>query len=132
MAKVVKTKEMIVQVPHKVGALAVLLEALANSGVNLVAMCGQVKGRQGIIRLVTSDAAKAARAVKKVGFPMEKNDVLLVEADEKPGPGAVLASALAKVGVNIHLAYASSTGRSALLVLHVDKPAVAVRALKKI
>lgn len=131
MAKIMKTKEMIVHVPHKVGALAVLLESLANSGINLVAMCGQVKGRQGIIRLVTSDAVKAARAIKKIGFPMEKNDVLLVEVDEKPGSGAVLASALAKSGVNIHFSYASSIGTKALLVLQVDKPAVAMRALKK-
>jgi len=132
MAKVTKARELVVTVPNRIGSLAKLLRALADAGVNVVALCGEGKGRQGKIRFVVSDPAKAGRALAKAGIAAEKNDVLLAQLSDKPGTGAQLAENLAAAGVNIKAGYASAIGGKALLVLSVNNMPAASRAIKSL
>ncbi len=130
MAKAVKAKEFTVGVSNKVGSLACLLCDLADAGINMIALTGTGKGREGTVRFVTDNAAKTARVLKKAGLKAKKGDVVLVELPNKPGAGAKAAERLADAGINLSAAYVSAVGDKALLVLEVKKPAAAIRALK--
>ncbi len=130
MAKVTKAKEFMVTVSNKVGSLACLLCDLADAGINMIAMSGSGKGREGSVRFVTDNAAKTARVLKKCGLKAKKGDAVLVELPNKPGAGAKATERLADAGINLASAYVSAVGDKALLVLEVKKPAAAIRALK--
>jgi hypothetical protein len=132
MAEVTKSREFVVAVPNRVGSLAKLLDVLAEGKINMIALSGEGKGRQGIIRFVTTDAAKTTRVLKKAGIKAKRDDVLVVTLPDKPGKGAALAEALAKAGVNIRSAYGAAAGSKALVVLNVNKTAAASRAIQKL
>ena len=93
---------------NKPGVLAQVTRALADSKVNVVAMTLVDSQEHGVLRVVTSEAAKARAALSKLNLPMTETDVLCVELSNRPGALADVPHLMGVNHININYAYATS------------------------
>jgi hypothetical protein len=95
-----------------IGTLAQLCRALAHGGVNLLAIAAPEAGRENPgIRLLVLNRDLAVRALSKAGYLFSEEQVLFVELTNRPGALAKAAEKLAKAGINIRYAYATTSPR---------------------
>ncbi len=125
-----KTTQLTVTAESKPGVLAKVSDALAQAGVNIVAVCaGETAGR-GKIRLLVSDLARAKEALAGVKIRCGEEPALLLSLDDRPGTLSSVVSRLAAAKINIKCAYATTGGGGqAQVVLVVPNPEKAERAL---
>ena len=124
-----KTTQITVTAESKPGVLAKVCEALANAGVNIVAVCAADAAGRGKIRLVVSDPARAKEALVAAKIRCGEEPALLLSMDDRPGALASVASRLAAAKINIKCAYATTGGGKAQVVVVVANPDKAERAL---
>lgn len=72
-------KELVVKVPDEVGAAMKVTTALAQSGVNIKAICGYSVDGDAHLRIVTNDNEKAKKALSAVGIGADEYDVVRCE-----------------------------------------------------
>jgi hypothetical protein len=124
-----KTTQITVTAESKPGVLAKVSRAVADAGVNIVALCaGETAGR-GKIRMVVSDLARAKQALAAAKIRCAEEGALLLSLDDRPGALARVTERLAAAKINIKCAYATTGGASAQVVLVVANPEKAERAL---
>jgi hypothetical protein len=102
------------QVAHRPGALAALLEPLAQAGTDLQIVMGyRIPDRKerAVIEVAPVGTRKAARAAEKAGLAPGGAPTLLVLGDNRPGLANRIARALADSGVNIAFLVAQVVGR---------------------
>lgn len=91
---------------NRPGTLAEMGEALGNAGVNMGAMCGFPCEGQGVIHVLVEDASGARAALEAAGLKVRaEREVLLHEAEDRPGMLGEVARKIADAGVNIDLIY---------------------------
>ncbi len=98
-------KEFRIFVNNKPGELARVTEALAASAVNIKAIASEGATEKPFLRVVTTDAATAERALKTAGFAFELSETLDVDLMDRPGELAKIARRLARQGVNVESIY---------------------------
>lgn len=99
-------KDLTVVLDNRPGTLADLGEALGEAGINLDAMCGFPCEGEGVIHILVEDAGKACSGPENAGFTVEsERDVLLFEAEDRPGMLGETMRKLADAGVNVDLLY---------------------------
>jgi len=105
-------KQLSVFVENKAGRLAQITEELAANGINIHALSIADTTDFGVLRLITSDQAKAEKILKDNGLAVKMTDVVAVALEHKPGG---LTSVLKKLeGLNVSIEYMYAfTGRSA-------------------
>jgi hypothetical protein len=102
------------QVVHRPGALADLLEPLAQAGADLQIVMGyRVPNRKdrAVIEVAPVGTRRAARAAEKAGLARGGAPTLLVLGENRPGLANRIARALAESGVNIAFLVAQVVGR---------------------
>ena len=118
-----RIKQVSVFVGNEAGRLVDMLEPLARSGINILALSVADSADFGIVRLVTSDTEGAVRALHDTGFTLRVNEVLSYEMPNVPG-GLLksVAEPLARAGINLEYFYAfvRSEAGKATVVLKVD------------
>ena len=118
-----RIKQVSVFVGNEAGRLVDMLEPLARSGINILALSVADSADFGIVRLVTSDTEGAVRALHDAGFTLRVNEVLSYEMPNIPG-GLLksVAEPLARAGINLEYFYAfvRSEAGKATVVLKVD------------
>ncbi len=124
-------RQLSVFVENRSGRLAAATTALADHGVNIVALSLADTADFGILRLIVSDAETARGALKEAGFTVVMNDVLAVEVEDRPGGLASLLSALDEGGINVEYMYAFSSlkVRRAALIFRFEDPQAAIQCL---
>ena len=100
-------RQLTVAIENQPGRLAAISKALAASGINIKDLSILDNIEQGVIRMVTSDAAACKALLIAHGFHPVEAEVLVIDLADTPGKLAVLADALASGGVNIDYAYGS-------------------------
>ena len=100
-------RQMTVAIENQPGRLAAISKTLAASGINIKDLSILDNIEQGVIRMVTNDAAACKALLTEQGFHPVEAEVVVVDLVDTPGKLAVLADALAKGGVNIDYAYGS-------------------------
>ena len=100
-------RQITVAIENQPGRLAAISKALAARGINIKDLSILDNIEQGVIRMVTSDAAACKALLQEQGFHPIEAEVLVVDLPDTPGKIAVLADALAKGSVNIDYAYGS-------------------------
>ena len=100
-------RQITVAIENQPGRLAAISHALAASGINIKDLSILDNIEQGVIRMVTNDAAACKTLLTQQGFRPVEAEVVVVDLIDMPGKLAVLADALAKGGVNIDYAYGS-------------------------
>lgn len=116
------------------GALAGVLEPLAQAGADLRVVMGYRMGQSGgaVIEVFPVTGKKAVAAATSVGLSASPIPCLLVEGDNRAGLGAKMARAVADMGVNISFLMAETVGRKFSAVFGFDGDAAAAAASKAI
>ncbi|HUI07927.1 MAG TPA: ACT domain-containing protein [Verrucomicrobiae bacterium] len=125
-------KESTIVTPNKPGKLAQALRAVANAGVNLIAIDSSSGYDLNMVRLVTSDPARARWGLEKLGYNVTESAVLGVTVSDKPGQLARIASIFSKSHVNIEYMYASAAAydQPAMVIVHVADAELAEKVLR--
>jgi hypothetical protein len=98
---------------NEIGTLAGLCRALAHGGVNLLAIAAPEAGTEvSRIRLLVVNRDLAVRALSKAGYLFSEEQVLFVELTNRPGALAKAVEKLAKAGIDIRYAYATTSVRA--------------------
>lgn len=133
-ADCVKTlEELTILTPNKPGRLSSVLVALAREGINLIAVDSSSGYDVNLVRLVTSDPAKAAAILDKLGYQVGRAEVAAFTVTDYPGQLARVTRALAREKVNIDYMYATAaaSGSSALVIAHLSDMRAARAALQR-
>jgi hypothetical protein len=125
-------KELTIVTPNKPGKLAQALRTVANAGVNLIAIDSSSGYDLNMVRLVTSDPARARKGLEKLGYNVTESDVLGVTISDKPGQLARIASIFSKAHVNIEYMYGSAVAydHQAMVIVCVGNAGTAEKALR--
>lgn len=116
MAKVLK--ELQFQTPNKVGVLSKVADTLRKSRVNLEQAWACGDGARGHFGIVTSNNARARKALKTIGIrKVSEKELLLVAMPNKVGALARVAAKLAKAHIAVNCMSATSVGKSRVAVL---------------
>ncbi len=99
-------KDLTVILENRPGTLADLGEALGGAGINLDAFCGFPSEGKGVIHILVEDGSGARSALEAAGLQVEvEREVLLFEAEDRPGMLGETMRKLANAGVNVDLLY---------------------------
>jgi hypothetical protein len=101
-------REVIVRMTNEIGAFDRMAKAIADKGVNLLAVSAWVEGADAIIRLVTEDTVRVADTLKAHGYQVREMDVLVADVAHKPGMLRHITERLAQGGIDIHHLYATA------------------------
>jgi len=115
------------------GALAQLLQDIADASVNIHAVEAQAMGDFGGVRLLVADPTRTAEMLRKKGYDVVEADVLEISLPNKPGVLAKIAQDLAKGEVNIVSLFGTTPVGSQAegrLLLRVNKPDAARKILR--
>jgi hypothetical protein len=92
------------------GALHRAASELARHGINIQGISILDSIDQGVVRLRTSDAARAREVLGRIGLNLIEAEVFEFDLPDQPGGLAEVCRALAEGGVNIDYAYGTSHG----------------------
>lgn len=125
-------QEITIITENKVGALAEICELLGENGINIESISAQGLGESGLIRVVTADAATAARALKsRKGITVKTGDILIVKVNDQPGELGKIARRLARAEVDIESMYLLSKSKGVMEVaIKTGDLGAALRAIK--
>jgi len=130
-----RIKQVSVFIENQPGRLTSMLEALEKNNISIRALSIGDTADFGIVRMILSDAAKGAEALRQAGFTTRQDWILSAEIPDIPG-GLLKAVAepLAKAGVNIkYLYFYIEAGSSkSMVVLKVDDLEKAEQVLKSL
>jgi hypothetical protein len=115
------------------GMLASVCEALHEANINIFGLTVSDTVDHSVIRLVVDNTRKALLLFEERGTLVVETEVLMLEADNKPGAMAKLAQKLADSEVNIEYCYATTPlkAKKGLLVLRVSDVHKALKVLQK-
>jgi hypothetical protein len=119
MVKAVKIKELQVTTQNKVGALAQVSSAIAESGANITAICAYGMGGSANFMIVTDNNAKALAALKKKGYQAKEKDAVKLELENKVGTLSEISGQFAKNNIDLSYIYGTvaESGTSASIIL---------------
>ncbi len=122
-----------VTLPDKPGEGAKVLSALADAGVNLLALSAFPSGRRAQLDLVPEDSAKLKSAAKKLGLELSgRKTAFLLQGADRVGALTDTLDALAKAKINVIAANAVTTGDGRYATLFWVEPESVNKAAKAI
>lgn len=125
-------KQLSVFIENREGRLKEVLQALKNSGVNIVSMSLADTSEYGLLRLLVSNPEEGKAALKGAGFSAMLTDVLAIRLSHQVGKLQELLVAICDENINIEYMYALSTGKDdASIVLKASDLEKAAKALQE-
>jgi hypothetical protein len=109
--------EFTVILENRPGTLARLGIVLGDAMVNIETIHGSAREKSAIVRFVSNDQDKAARALDTAGIAYSRREVLIVRVLDEPGTLGDLAVVMSQAGINIDSVYVTTRG---YVVLGVD------------
>lgn len=118
---------------NRKGRLYDVCSLLGDNGINIRALTIAETENFGVLRIVTSDAEKAVKALKENGFAANITDVVIVEVEDRPGGLAKVLKTLNDNKINIEYMHAFMTkhGDNSYMVFRFDDPDSAIKVLKE-
>lgn len=89
------------------GALRIMTQTLADSGINIYTMLANDGAEFGIIRLIVTDPDKAVEALKAAGYQCRVTNVLAIDMEDTPGSLDKILKNLVEANINIDYLYIS-------------------------
>jgi len=126
-------KQISVFIENTAGRLADFTKALAESDIDLVSLSIADTTHFGILRGIVADYDKACKALTEKGYTVKLTDVLAVCVPDRPGGLAEILAKLAQKNIALEYLYSfvRNSGKNALIIIRVDKPEEAVKALEE-
>lgn len=104
--------DLVIRVDNEPGALARVAAAVSDAGVNLAAATCTGPSEHADLHILVKHAEAAKRALAISGLTVTgEREVVVVEADDRPGALADLARRVAEAGVNLDLVYVATNTR---------------------
>ncbi|MBI2095999.1 MAG: hypothetical protein HYT89_07520 [Candidatus Omnitrophica bacterium] len=125
MAK--QVRELQFTVPNKVGALSGITGALKTAKVNILHAWACGEGKSGYFGLVTSDNARAKKALARIGIKAGEKEALVLTLANRVGALDRAARLLANAKVDITCLSATSAGGRVAVLLGTKNNAKARR-----
>jgi hypothetical protein len=91
-----------VLVEDKIGELARVTEALAQSAINIRGLATDKLGPKPSVKIITDDEVSTRKALAKAGLQFNEHEVLVLDLIDRPGEIAKIARKAARAGVNIN------------------------------
>lgn len=107
-----KGSELLIVTRNEMGALARIATPLAKNGINIECFSGYEWGGEAAFRFVTSNNRVAGDLLRKEGYSVQENPVVLWQTDNTTGQLMTATIALAEARVNIYSSYASTVASS--------------------
>ena len=125
-----KTKQFIVAVENRPGAVAEIARTLGNAKVNILSLLGRAEETSGSVQLIVDDARRAKKALDESGLSYQETTAEEYEIPNKPGSLAHYLDKLKTKGINLNsiCATAAKGGKKAVVVYTVDVEAKAASA----
>lgn len=113
-----------IETPNKPGEAARALNAIKESGINLLAFSGFPKGRRAQLDFIPADSAAFTKCAKKAGCTLsKKKSGFLIQGDDHVGALADVLSKLADANINVTAATAVCAGKNRYgAILWVKQP----------
>jgi hypothetical protein len=104
--------DLVIRVDNEPGALAKVAAAVSDAGVNLAAATCTRPGDTAELHILVKHPEAAKHALSISGLVVSgEREVVVVEADDRPGALADLARSIAEAGVNLDLVYVATGTR---------------------
>ncbi|RME93568.1 MAG: ACT domain-containing protein [Verrucomicrobia bacterium] len=118
---------------NKPGTLARVCEALGEAGINIHALTTSDTVDHTVLRMVVSDPRKALFLFEERNVLVVETEVLMLDADNRPGVLARVAASLAKARINIDYLYCATSPRTrhGVIIMRVSNPKKALEVLQK-
>ncbi len=117
---------------NKAGRLAEVTRALAEAGINILALSLADTSDFGILRLIVDNHDTAKAALKTAGFTVGLTSVVGVEVPHKPGGLNTILQLLGVKGINVEYMYAFvQKGDDAVMIFRFNKTDAALEVLKE-
>lgn len=127
-----KAVQLSVALDNSAGSLAALCGALHRAHINIDAISVSDNTDCGWVRLLVSPPQKARASLVRAKYTVSAQQVVALDAPNRPGELARICKKLAKAGVNINYVYGSTPGsETPTLVLGVNDASAALDALAK-
>jgi hypothetical protein len=104
--------DLAIDVENTPGALAEVAAAISDAGVNIAAATCVGPGERAELHILVphAEAVKHALAISHVAVTRER-EVVVIDAEDRPGVLADLARRAAKAGINLDLVYVATQNR---------------------
>ena len=104
--------DLVIDIENTPGALAQVAAAISDAGVNIAAVTCVGPGERAELHILVphAEAARHALAISHLAVTRER-EVVVVEAQDRPGVLADLARKIAKAGINLDLVYVATQNR---------------------
>jgi len=129
MIKARTTKEAIIRVNNRAGALAQITKSLADMGLNIEAVIATVEGTEAVIRLVTGDHQRTLDALRGQRLEVQEARVVVAEVEHRPGLLREITEKLARQHIDLSYLYATATGDKCLVIFSSTNNDWAVKVL---
>ena len=126
-----KIRQLSVFVENKTGHLNQILAVLALNNINIIALTLADSIDFGLLRMLVSDAEKAAEALRTENFTVRIHEVLSLELEGVPGSLSRVLNHFSDNGIAIEYIYAFSFGSKSILVMRPDNTEKAIEIIQK-
>jgi len=128
-----KVKQISAWIEDRPGVLGEVAAALGAKKVDIRAFMASAMDGKGFVRLVVDTPVVARKIFAAHGWKTTVDDLVEVVIPDRPGALGRVADKLGAAGINIHYGYVGTSGRARTvsLFLAVEKPAAALRALRR-
>jgi hypothetical protein len=101
-----KLKQLSIFLENAPGRLYEVMQALAEAGLNLRALCISDTSAFGVLRILVSDLATARRVIMEMQLPARVDEVVAAEIEDTPGSLAKVLYPFKESQVNVEYMYA--------------------------
>jgi len=108
MTKAQLGHEVVIRVHNDIGVLTQIAKLISEKGINILAISAWTEGSTGVIHVVTDDNQRTADALREQRFNPHEQQVVLLEAEHKPGLLRKITERLAGEGIDLHHLYGAA------------------------
>lgn len=113
-------REYCIKLPDEPGQMAILCEALAQRGVNLLTACA-LTATGAVVAIVTEDEQATTAVLDECGHEYHSSEVLQIEVPHQPGSLAAISRTMGNAGINIASLYIMAMNEdTAIIAFTVD------------
>ncbi len=126
-------KQISVFLENKPGRLSVATRVLADNEIDIRALSIAETTDYGILRLIVNKPDEAIAYLKAEDFAVSATTVIAIAIEDKPGGLTITLEALEKGNISVEYmyAFASNSGKEALVIMKVNENAKALEILLK-
>ncbi|RLE30578.1 hypothetical protein DRJ27_03060 [Candidatus Acetothermia bacterium] len=126
-------RELVIRTPNRVGLLADIAALLAEKGINILALYVSAREEEAEIHLLTEAQLYARKALEEAEYPVEQEEVVLLELPHRPGFLRRVTETLRRNGLDIRYLYATAPEWSGkcLVVFSCDNNGRALELLRE-